>query len=203
MAWTAFLGSRVGTKRKRNCSQLLLLLLPLANHDEIRSKSDWIVCSDVQAEEARNEDYDDHDADDVKNIHCTLRLRDREKKPQSLCGIMYLPAAVTDTDAQARDAEANAGARLVVIVVTAPLDVLLAGSIVVRIAVALLDEHARRSTGSVATAGVIANQAHLLRIRLVHAEIGGVVGKHVGSHGAVREQNACASQECNTDLSHG
>src|ERR1700682_741973 len=117
---------------------------------------------------------------------------------------MYLPAVVTDadTDAHARGAEANAGARLVVIV-TAPLDVLLAGSIVVRIIVALLDNHAPRSTGSVATAGVIANQAHLLHVRLVHAEIGGVFGKHAGSHGAVREQNACASQECNTDLSHG
>src|SRR6266478_2317036 len=112
---------------------------------------------------------------------------------------MYSPAAVTDayTDAHARGAEANAGARLVVIVTT-PLDVLFAGSIVVRIAVALLDDHAPRSTGSVATAGVIANQAHLLHVRLVHAEIRGVVGKHVGSP-AVREQNACASQECNTD----
>src|SRR5258708_40307672 len=71
---------------------------------------------------------------------------------------MNLPAAVTYTDAHARGAEANAGARLVVIVVTAPLDVLLARSIVVRIAVALLDDHAPRSTGSVATAGVIANR---------------------------------------------
>jgi hypothetical protein len=158
----------------------------------------------VYAEVARNNDYDDHDADDVKNVHGTLRLRDREKKSRkSLCGFMNLPAAVTYTDAHARGAEANAGARLVVIVVTAPLDVLLARSIVVRIAVALLDDHAPRSTGSVAAAGVIADQAHLLHVRLVHAELRGVVGKHVGSHGAVREQNACASQECNTDLSHG
>jgi hypothetical protein len=34
------------------------------------------VCSDVQAQEACNNDYDDHDADDVKNVHGTLRLRD-------------------------------------------------------------------------------------------------------------------------------
>src|ERR1700688_2078557 len=117
---------------------------------------------------------------------------------------MNLPAVVTDadTDAHARGAEANAGARLVVIV-TAPLDVLLAGSIVVRIAVSLLDNHAPRSTGSVAMAGVVANEAHLFRARLVHTEIDGVIGKHVSSHDAVREQNASASQECNTDLSHG
>jgi hypothetical protein len=75
---------------------------------------------------------------------------------------VYLPAIVTDayTDTHTRGAEANAGARLVVIV-AASFDVLLAGSIVVRIAVALLDNHAPRSTGSVATAGVIANQAHV------------------------------------------
>src|SRR5260370_11183673 len=116
---------------------------------------------------------------------------------------MNLGSAVTYTDGHDRGAEANAGARLVVIVVTAPLDVLLARSIVVRIAVALLDDHAPRSTGSVAAAGVIADQAHLLHVRLAHAELRGVVGQHGGSHGAVREQNACASQECNTDLSHG
>jgi hypothetical protein len=29
----------------------------------------------VQAEEARNKDDDHHDADDVKNVHCTLRLK--------------------------------------------------------------------------------------------------------------------------------
>jgi hypothetical protein len=29
----------------------------------------------VQSEEACNYDYDDHDADDVKNVHCVLRLR--------------------------------------------------------------------------------------------------------------------------------
>ena len=117
---------------------------------------------------------------------------------------MYLPAIVTDayTDTHARGTEANAGARLVVIV-AASFDVSLAGSIVVRIAVALLDNHAPRSTGSVATAGVIANQAHLLHVRLVHTEISGVVGKHARSRGAVREQNANASQECNTDLSPG
>jgi hypothetical protein len=31
-------------------------------------------CSDVEPEVARNEEYDDHDADDVKNIHCLLRI---------------------------------------------------------------------------------------------------------------------------------
>jgi len=30
--------------------------------------------SDVQPKEARNKDYDDHDTDDVKNIHYTLPL---------------------------------------------------------------------------------------------------------------------------------
>src|SRR5260370_23087458 len=111
---------------------------------------------------------------------------------------MNLPAAVPYTDAQARGAEANAGARLVVIVVTAPLDVLLARSIIVRIAVALLDDHAPRSTGSVATAGVIANQAHLLHVRLVHAGIRGVVGKYIGRRCPVREQKACANQAFDT-----
>jgi hypothetical protein len=28
----------------------------------------------VEPEVARNEEYDDHDADDVKNIHCLLRI---------------------------------------------------------------------------------------------------------------------------------
>ena len=65
------LGVKACTKRKRNCSQLLL---PLASHDKIRSKSYRMVCS-TQPEESGNKDYDDHDADDVKNVHCTLRLR--------------------------------------------------------------------------------------------------------------------------------
>lgn len=34
------------------------------------------ICSEAQAEEARNKDYDDHDADDVENVHGTLRSRD-------------------------------------------------------------------------------------------------------------------------------
>jgi hypothetical protein len=34
-----------------------------------------MVCSNVQPEESGNKDYDDHDADDVKNVHCTLRLK--------------------------------------------------------------------------------------------------------------------------------
>ena len=63
------LGVKSCTRRKRNCSQLLLLLLPLANHDEIRSKSSRIGCSGVQPEEPCDKDYDDHDADDVKNVH--------------------------------------------------------------------------------------------------------------------------------------
>jgi hypothetical protein len=123
---------------------------------------------------------------------------DRKKGRRGVCGLFcsvtHSPATITYTDAHARGAEANAGARLVVIV-AAPLDVLLARSIVVRIAVVLLDNDAPRSTGLVATAGVIANQAHLFHARLVRTEIQGVVGKHVGSHGAVREQNASASQE--------
>jgi hypothetical protein len=54
-----------------DCSQLLP---PLASHDKIMSKSYRMVCS-TQPEESGNKDYDDHDADDVKNVHCTLRLR--------------------------------------------------------------------------------------------------------------------------------
>jgi hypothetical protein len=54
--------------------------LDQAQADKIRSNSNRAVCSDVHAEVARNNDYDDHDADDVKNVHGTLRLRDREKK---------------------------------------------------------------------------------------------------------------------------
>src|SRR5471030_2452835 len=34
-----------------------------------------MVCSSVQPEEACNEKHYDHDADDVENIHCVLRLR--------------------------------------------------------------------------------------------------------------------------------
>jgi hypothetical protein len=34
-----------------------------------------IVCSDVQTEEACNDGYHDHDADDVEDIHCALRAR--------------------------------------------------------------------------------------------------------------------------------
>jgi hypothetical protein len=65
-------GVKSCAKRKRHFSQLLL---PLANHDTIRLKSYRMVCSNVQPQEAGNKDYDDHDADDVKNVHCTLRLR--------------------------------------------------------------------------------------------------------------------------------
>src|SRR6266403_5831316 len=54
--------------------------LDQAQADKIRSNSYRAVCSDVYAEVARNNDYDDHDADDVKNVHGTLRLRDSEKK---------------------------------------------------------------------------------------------------------------------------
>ena len=31
--------------------------------------------SNAQTQEARNDKYDDHDADDVENIHCALRFR--------------------------------------------------------------------------------------------------------------------------------
>jgi hypothetical protein len=75
LAWKAFLGSRVWGRElcqaQADCSQLLL---PLASHEKIRSKSYRMVCS-TQPEESGNKDYDDHDADDVKNVHCTLRLR--------------------------------------------------------------------------------------------------------------------------------
>jgi hypothetical protein len=33
-----------------------------------------ISCSGMQPEESRNEDYDNHDADEVKNIHCSFRF---------------------------------------------------------------------------------------------------------------------------------
>jgi hypothetical protein len=33
-----------------------------------------LLASDVKPEEACNQDYDDHDADDVKNVHCALRF---------------------------------------------------------------------------------------------------------------------------------
>ena len=38
---------------------------------ELSAVANWLRW---QAEEARNNDYDDHDADDVKNIHCLLRI---------------------------------------------------------------------------------------------------------------------------------
>ena len=70
--WRGVLEVKACAKRKRNCSQLLR---PLTSHNKIRPKSYRIVCSNVQPEEPGNKDYDDHDADDVKNVHCTLRLR--------------------------------------------------------------------------------------------------------------------------------
>jgi hypothetical protein len=126
--------------------ELLAVVTGPGQKTEIGSKSYRVICSGVHAEEARNKDYDDHDANDVKNVHCTLRLKDRRKKAArslrpGFFSAVFLPAIVTDTDAHARGAEAKAGARLVVII-TAPLDVLLAGSIVVGIAVALLDNNA-------------------------------------------------------------
>jgi hypothetical protein len=54
-------------------AELLSVITALASHDKIRSKSYRMVCS-TQPEESGNKDYDDHDADDVKNVHCTLRL---------------------------------------------------------------------------------------------------------------------------------
>ena len=70
-----------------------------ANRDQVKIISK--VGSDVQAEEARNKDYDDHDADNVENVHCTLRFRDRRKGRKGLRGLMYLPATVTDAYADA------------------------------------------------------------------------------------------------------
>jgi hypothetical protein len=69
LAWKAFLGREL-YQAQADCSQLLL---PLASHDKIRSKSYRMVCS-TQPEESGNKDYDDHDADEVKNVHCTLRF---------------------------------------------------------------------------------------------------------------------------------
>ena len=42
-----------------------------------------IVCSNMQPEESGNNDYDDHYADDVKNVHCTLRLRHAQLQYES------------------------------------------------------------------------------------------------------------------------
>jgi hypothetical protein len=47
---------------------------PLATLGETR-RLDELFCSGMQSEEARDEKNDDHDADDVENIHCALRLR--------------------------------------------------------------------------------------------------------------------------------
>ena len=41
----------------------------------VRQAFSVIIHSDVQTQEARNDKYDDHDADDVENIHCALRFR--------------------------------------------------------------------------------------------------------------------------------
>ena len=79
--WRArVVGVKSWAKRNRHFSQLLL---PLASHDTIRSKSYRIVCSNVQPQESGNKDYDDHDADDVKNVHSTLRLRHARLQDES------------------------------------------------------------------------------------------------------------------------
>jgi hypothetical protein len=64
-------GVKSCTKRKRIA---LSYYCPLASHDKIRPRSYRMDCS-TQPEESGNKDYDDHDADDVKNVHCILRLR--------------------------------------------------------------------------------------------------------------------------------
>jgi hypothetical protein len=55
------LGVESCTKRKR------IALRPAM----IRSGQNHI--GSTEPEESGNKDYDDHDADDVKNVHCTLR----------------------------------------------------------------------------------------------------------------------------------
>ena len=42
---------------------------PDLQHDGIRSKSYRIVCSNAQSQESCNEDYDDHDTNDVEDVH--------------------------------------------------------------------------------------------------------------------------------------
>ena len=49
------------------------LLLFVSGTTSGQSRIDF-VCSDVYPKEACNKDYDDHDTDDVKNVHCTLPL---------------------------------------------------------------------------------------------------------------------------------
>jgi hypothetical protein len=97
-------GQKACTKRKRNCSQLLR---PLTNHDKIKSKSYRIVCS-TQPEESGNKEYDDHDADDVKNVHCTLRLRHARLQYKARCSNRrrfgtILSSGVHETKAQRRE----------------------------------------------------------------------------------------------------
>jgi len=58
-----------------HASEREMPLFALKNCAKRKRKSYRMVCSNVQPEESGNKDYDDHDADDVKNVHCTLRLR--------------------------------------------------------------------------------------------------------------------------------
>jgi hypothetical protein len=75
-------GVKSCAKRKRNFSQFTTAL---ASRDTIRSKSYRMVCSNAQPEESGNKDYDDHDADDVKNVHCTLRSRHARLQVKARC----------------------------------------------------------------------------------------------------------------------
>jgi hypothetical protein len=56
----------------------------------LRWQTDWSFFSDVQPEEARNNDYDDHDTDNVENIHYTLPLSHAlRKKARLLKGMTF------------------------------------------------------------------------------------------------------------------
>jgi hypothetical protein len=66
-------------------AKLLSVYTALASRDTIRSKSYRMVCSNAQPEESGNQDYDDHDADDVKNVHCTLRARHARLQVKARC----------------------------------------------------------------------------------------------------------------------
>jgi hypothetical protein len=70
---------RQNSLQQKNCSDSLAdgrwqLLLLFVSGTTSRSKSYRLVCSDVYPKEACNKDYDDHDTNDVKNVHCTLPL---------------------------------------------------------------------------------------------------------------------------------
>lgn len=66
-------------------AKFLSVTTALASRDTIKSKSYRMVCSNAQPEESGNQDYDDHDADDVKDVHCTLRSRHARLQVKARC----------------------------------------------------------------------------------------------------------------------